>query len=349
MHTRLSIRLIWLALICGLLLSCTPRPPETESLSFQAFGTLVDVTLYPAGQYDLMLLESRLGAELDQMHTRWHAWEDSPLQVLNEALQRGEPAQAPEDLLTLIHRAQSLEQDSDGLFNAAIGELIAAWGFHQSEPAGPPPDPAFLETWRADPPRMAAITQLDDGRLQGQHPRLHLDFGGLAKGLALQRGQEILQELGVEHAILNAGGDLVTLGQPPHRAWRIGIRDPLPLGAGVLAGVPLGPQQALFSSGNYERGYTWNERWIHHVLDPRTGEPSSGVIAATVLHTDPLLADAAATTLMLAGAQDWPLYAERWNLTHALVVFEDGRVAITPALAEIIEWQREVDVEISKQ
>jgi FAD:protein FMN transferase len=273
------------------------------------------------------------------MHTSWHAWGPGSLGRTNQLLALGGEFSAPPSVLPLIALAQDLEEKTDGLFNPALGRLIAAWGFHQDEPAGPPPDAGTLQGLLADPPRMADIER-QGVRLRGHHPQLQLDFGGLAKGFALERSLDLLAGLGVEHAIVNAGGDLMTRGRPPGRPWRVGVRDPR--GAGVLASIELGSGEALFTSGDYERGYAWEGERIHHVIDPRSGRPSRGIAAVTVLHRDPALADAAATTLMIAGPEQWPVYARRLGVDQVLVVLPDGSVELTPEMAARVEFQREV-------
>ncbi|MGM0553259.1 MAG: FAD:protein FMN transferase [Pseudomonadota bacterium] len=324
-----------LLLLAAWLLSGCERAPETEQLTFHAFGTLVEVTLYPSGEYDLAGIEAQLQEELEVLHRSWHAWEPGSLGRTNQLLALQGEFSAPPSVLPLIERGREMEALSDGLFNPALGRLIAAWGFHQDEPAGPPPDPETLESLLDDPPDMRDIER-DGVRLRGTHPDLQLDFGGLAKGLAVARILELLDELGVEAAIFNAGGDLMTLGRPAPRPWRVGVRDPR---GGLLGGVELGPGEALFTSGDYERGYEWEGQRIHHVIDPRTGRPSQGVHAATVLHADPALADAASTTLMIAGPEAWPEYARRMGVDQALVVLDD-RIEATPAMAERL-WTRD--------
>ncbi|MBS0003490.1 MAG: FAD:protein FMN transferase [Thioalkalivibrio sp.] len=332
---------LWLLLTVLLLLSaCAREGPDTDRLAFQALGTLVDVTLYPAGAHDLPEIESALSEDLASMHASWHAWEPGPLGRTNQLLAQGREFRAPASVLPLIERARELERLTDGLFNPALGRLVAAWGFHQDEPSGPPPSEETLAAMLADPPRMADIER-DGMRLRGGHPGLQLDFGGFAKGVAVARSLGLLTELGVEHAIVNAGGDLMTLGQPTGRPWRIGLRDPR--GAGVLAAISLGPGEALFSSGDYERGYEWEGRRIHHVIDPRSGSPSRGIASATVLHGDPALADAAATTLMIAGPQQWPAYAGRLGIDHALLVLTDGSVELTPAMEDRVDFRQDLD------
>ena len=336
--THGTVRVSLAVLLFALLVACD-RQAETDRLTFQTFGTLVDITLYPAGKHDLAQIEAELSKHLEIMHASWHAWEPGSLERTNQLLATGGEFNAPPSVLPLIEYGQALELKTGGLFNPAMGRLIAAWGFHQDEAAGPPPDPEEVKALIDDPPRMADIER-NGVRLRGRHPELQLDFGGLAKGFAVARSLRLLADLGVEHAIVNAGGDLMTRGQPDMRPWRIGVRHPRR--AGVLASIELGSGEALFTSGDYERGYDWEGQRIHHVIDPRTGQPSRGLAAATVLHTDPVLADAAATTLMIAGPQDWPTHARRLGVDNALVVLSDGSVELTPGMADRVAFQGDV-------
>ncbi|WP_018871780.1 FAD:protein FMN transferase [Thioalkalivibrio sp. ALJ16] len=328
-ESRMLIRALTLLLAASLLTACGRDEPDTEQLSFYAFGTLVELTLHPPGAYDIEQIESAVQDELEVLHRSWHAWEPGSLGRTNELLALQGEFSAPPSVLPLIERGREMEDLSGGLFNPALGKLVAAWGFHQDEPAGPPPDAATLDALLDNPPGMGDIER-NGVRLRGTHPDLQLDFGGLAKGLAVERVLELLGELGVEAAIFNAGGDLMTLGRPQERAWRVRIRHPR---GGTLGSIELGAGEALFTSGDYERGYDWEGEYIHHVIDPRSGRPSQGVASATVLHHDPALADGAATTLMIAGPEAWPEYARRMGVEYALLVLDD-RIEATAGLAE---------------
>jgi thiamine biosynthesis lipoprotein len=331
LNVRNVLRVLGVLGILILLGGCA-REEGHDYLNFQAFGTLVEVTLHPASAYDLARIESVLQPELDTLHRAWHAWEPGSLHITNQLLALGQTFQPAPIVVPLILAAQELERCSSGLFNAAMGGLIAVWGFHQDDPTGPPPLPEQIAQWQALPPRMADL-HLENGRLRSEHPGVQLDFGGLAKGLAVQRGLERLADLGVQRAIFNAGGDLMTLGRPKTRPWRIAIQHPRQAG-GILASLELEGGEALFTSGDYERGYLWEGERIHHILDPRTGYPSQGLTSVTVLHPQPGWADAAATALMIAGPEAWPAVAARLGTRHVLVVRSDGGLEMTPGMAD---------------
>lgn len=112
----------------------------------------------------------------------------------------------------------------------------------------------------------------------------------------------------------------MALGDGDGRPWQVGLRDPF---GGVLGGVELAGGEALFSTGNYSkfRDSPSGARWSH-ILDPRTGQPARGAAAVVVLHTDPLLADAGATALFVAGPAGFERLARRMGLACAMMVTE---------------------------
>ena len=91
--------------------------------------------------------------------------------------------------------------------------------------------------------------------------------------------------------------------------------------------------ESVFTSGDYERGFDYQGRHYHHVLDPRTGYPAEGARSVTVIHPDAATADAAATALLVAGADEWLKVARDLQLRWVMRVDDEGTVHLTPAMA----------------
>lgn len=313
--------------------------PATREYSFYAFGTLVELTV--AGTDAAAAEEARalVAARLDDWHREWHAWEPGPLTRLNRALAEGRRAPVPEPLRDLIQRGRALSGASGGLFNPAIGRLVGLWGFHaDTVPAGPPPPEAEILALAALRPDMGDL-ELEGGSARSNNAALQLDFGAFAKGMALRRLSAELADRGIRDFLLNAGGDLVAAGRPGDRAWRVGIRQPR--GTGVLAAIEPRDGESVFTSGDYERYFTWEGTRYHHIIDPRTGYPARGVRSVTVVHEDAALADAAATALFVAGPRDWAVVARRMGVDRVMLVDAEGTVHLTPAMDDRIDMQAE--------
>ena len=306
-----------LALCCAALClaACAQQDTETRH-RFMAMGTLVEVAVYGVPPAEAEAAAQEVEALFHELHRAWQPQGDGALGQLNRAL-AADPAtpalSTDTDLGQLLAEAERLATLTDGLFDPAIGALVQLWGFSSAEngPTAPPP-PAAIAAWLAERP-------------------LQFDLGGFAKGVAVDRGIELLRARGIENAIVNAGGDLRAIGRKGNRPWRIGIRAPRDA-AGVMAALETDGDEAVFTSGDYERFFDYQGRHYHHILDPRTGYPAEGLVSVTVLSTDAGMADAAATALMVAGPEAWPEVAAKLGLEAVMVVRADGAIELTPAM-----------------
>jgi FAD:protein FMN transferase len=305
---------------------------------FTAMGTFVDVTIWgaPASEADAATRE--VEAMFHTLHHEWHPWGEGKLGQLNEALAAGEPAAPGPDLAMLFAEAAAVTRASNGLFNPAIGALVRLWGFASDEqlPDAPPP-PEEIAAQLEGLPRFDEMLGAD-GRVSGP-PGTQIDLNAFLKGVAVDRAVALLRARNIEHAIVNAGGDLRAIGRRGDRPWRIGIR--APRDAVVLAALEIEHDDAVFTSGDYERFFEHQGRRYHHILDPRTGYPTAGLASVSVVHRDAGLADAAATALMVAGPEGWPEMAATLGIEMVMVVHADGAIELTEAMRPRIRFPEE--------
>jgi len=335
---------ISLAFILVFLAACD-RKPVAYHEQLLVFGTVVDVKLWGVEEAQGRKAATRLAEDFDYMHNAWHAWHPGPLGRVNQLLASGEPFTAPPSILPLIRRSTELSRRSGGLFNPAIGKLIALWGFASDDPPkGPPPDAEAIRAILDQKPDMTDI-RLKGVRMQSGNPALKLDFGAFAKGYAVDRAIEVLRELGINNAVVNAGGDLRAIGRHGDRPWRVGIRHPRE--AGILASVEVEGDESVFTSGDYERYFDWQGKRYDHIIDPRSGYPAQGLSSVTVFARQADLADAAATALFVAGPdeKDWLPVARAMGVTGVMLVDDDGRVQLTPGIRERIYFEPSGDNE----
>lgn len=334
---RQHLRPLALVLALALLGACSREPPVYED-RLLVFGTLVEITLYGADAEQGAAAARALKQQLEAQHREWHPWQPGPLAELNAALADGQAAATTPEIAEMTRRSQALSIATEGLFNPAIGNLIELWGFHRADQAMPAaaPAPEAVAAVLARAPRMEDLT-VQGSTVASRNPAVRLDFGAFAKGYAVEKAIETLRALGVDSAIVNAGGDLKAIGRRGERPWRIGIRHPR--GAGVLAGLEVADGESVFTSGDYERFFELDGRRYHHVLDPRSGQPAPGIASVTVVHPDAAVADAAATAVMVAGPQAWPAVARALKLRWVMVIESDGAAQLTPAMAERIQFE----------
>ena len=169
-----------------------------------------------------------------------------------------------------------------------------------------------------------------------RNPAVSLNFGAFAKGYAIALQIEGLKKLGIDNAVINAGGDLSVIGKHGERPWNIGIRHPRL--DQILASIEVKDGESVFTSGDYERSYRYQGRRYHHILDPDTGYPTKDAQSVTVLHNDAGLADAAATAIFVAGSEHWQTTAKNMGTRLVLLVDANGDIHLTAAMQARIKF-----------
>ena len=300
----------------------------TSEATYGVFGTTVNVKVRHAENHPPNAALAELDYLFQTLHRDWHPWEPGALTRLNEGLATGDWVEVPPDLDDLLKRSQQLEMASGGRFNPAIGQLVALWGFHTSTYpiTSPPPAEHAIDAWVAERPSSLDIVYSDTAptRVRSDNAALGLDFSAVAKGAAADAACEVLLAAGFGDALVNLGGDVLVCG-PTARPWRVAIRRPQwegSEGSGVLEVLEVDRKLAVFTSGQYHRYGVWNGERYAHVLDPNTGRPVDHLVQATAIDPDPVLADAAATALVVAGLEDadrvgQQLGLERWRVVNA--------------------------------
>ena len=328
MYRATTSRLIWLLLTVFIVAGCERQQHLVEQQLLE-FGTIIEITMITGDLTQAERLLTEIEQRLRIQRKQWHAWEDSDLTRFNRTLHQGARAEVPASLAHLIRLSRHYYDVTGGLFNPALGKLVAAHGFHGSEP-----DMNTIAEIKRDIPGMQDLS-VEANTAVSSNPYLQIDLGGIAKGYAVGLLGDYLDKNGIDHYIINAGGDMVTAGNRFGRPWRIGIQNPF--APGVVASIEIEGKHSLFTSGNYHRKYWRGEDLAHHIIDPLSGEASSGQSSATVLTTDPVLADVAATALMIDGLQGYHDLAFSLQIQDYLVISEQREIIISRSLAEKIE------------
>ncbi|MFA5940232.1 MAG: FAD:protein FMN transferase [Sinimarinibacterium sp.] len=346
-HLRLFLRRLVFGLALAALftwLALRPQPgndPRLVEREFLAMGTIVSVSLYLEPEQDRTVAETslhELEVFLHEYEQRWSAWGDGALGRINLALARGEAAAIPAELRPLFARAAQLSTASDGRFDVRLGRLVELWGFHDETKFRSEPPPA-ADIGAAVAALQSAPVLNTEATTYGPAAGIWFDFGAIAKGDATDLAIERLRAAGYGHAIVNAGGNLRAAGRRGERPWRIGVRHPRPDAQHrVLATLDIDGDEAVITSGDYERYFEFEGRRYHHLLDPHSGYPAAGLQAVTVVAASGAQADAASTALFVAGPQTWRETARRLGVDQAFVVDADGRIEVTATLAQRIHF-----------
>ncbi len=343
------LRFFLLLPVFCLLVSCGKEPLYQEQ--GYVFGTLVEVSIYGETEPRAKQASAEVMHEFQRLHDMLHAWKPSELSGLNAAIARGDSLVVSVELAALLKDAMDFSVLSQGIFNPAIGGLVQLWGFHADEFKPVLPDEKLITQWVALNPQMSDLVfqsaSASGVRVGSRNRAVQLDLGGYAKGYALDRAVEILRKRGIHHALINIGGNIISMGQHGDSPWRVGIQDPRKSGA--LAVLALHDGEAIGTSGDYQRYFMLGEKRYCHLIDPKSGYPMQGIQAVTILTRGPhagVLSDAASKPLFIGGFSRWRMMAERTGIKDAMLVDAAGEIHLTRSLQKQIEF---TDKKIKRQ
>ncbi|KAA0010705.1 FAD:protein FMN transferase [Billgrantia pellis] len=325
------LRLAVIAIMClGLLVGCSESERPLDSpvrLEGDIFGSFYQVTMAdPLTQGRAQELEAGLLEVLEQVDVAMSVYrDDSELMAFNQA-PIGEWQPLSNELIEVLAISQAVAEASDGAFDITVGGLVNLWSFgSEARPREVPDDETLRQRLAQAGPDSIEI---DVDELQARRLRdVFVNLGGVAKGHATDRVAAYLDAQGIEHYLVNLGGDLIVRGyrDSEEQPWRIGIEAPLDDRQEAIHVVPL-HDISVATSGDYRNYFEEGGKRYSHTIDPRTGRPIEHRVASvTVVHPSNAWADAWATAMMVLGEEEGLALAREENLRVLLLVREgDG-------------------------
>ena len=322
------------------LVACTPKEPLYNTQSY-VFGTLVDITIYGETEAKSQAVSNAIISNFQQLHNRLHAWRPSELKSLNTAFAQGKsPIDIHADIASMIADATALSVQSKGAFNPSIGGLIETWGFHHDAFKPVPIDKDKINSLLHANPQMTDIVLNSGGQAFSKNQKVQLDFGGYAKGYALDAALVYLRKQDIKNALINIGGNIIALGKHGDKAWRVGIQHPRKPNA--IAALDLEDGWAIGTSGDYQRYFELDGKRYCHIIDPSTGYPVEGVQAVTVLIPPHVyagvLSDVASKPIFIAKSPLRIKAAHAMHVENFLVIESQKKIYISPSMGKRLTW-----------
>jgi len=250
---------------------------------------------------------------------------ESPIYAFNH---QGIPISDPE-IVAMVRLALQIAKDTGGAFDITIAPLIELWGFYGDSPRLPEKDAIKGCLSRVGYQHLA----INDGTLQKNQAEVRIDLGGIAKGYSVLQAVEVLKREGVSSALINAGGDVYALGKKGRGMWKVGLRSPR--GDDIL-GYLEAEDLAVMGSGDYERFFVEDGKRYHHIFDPKTGYPAQGLRATTLIHPDPMVADAWNTAIFVLGPEDGLKWVEKISAMETVMVTTAGDIIYSNGLKDAL-------------
>lgn len=245
-----------------------------------------------------------------------------------------------DETAALLETALSLSEVTGGAYDCTIAPAANAWGWYGDSPAVP--DQELLE---------AALLKvgfqsisIEDGVVSFEKAGMGIDLGGIGKGYAAGKLYSLLTGMGIRSGILSLGGNVRAIGSKPNgQPWIVGIADPEHPSS--YLGTVAVSDCAVVTSGDYQRFFTENEAFYHHILDPKTGFPAdNGLRSVTIICRDDTMADGLSTALFVMGLEDAITFWRSGTVDFEAVFVADDQIYLTEGLNDIFQCTREYEV-----
>ena len=287
----------------------TNNTPVT--LSVYAMATRFELALYGDNHSRLRSIGEEALGEIERLDVQLSFYRsESEIRWINSHA-FAEPMKVEPRLFRLLQRCADFTEQTDGAFDITIAPLMRTWGFVSD--TGRVPTQAELEAAQAAVGMKHVHLDKEQYTIQFDCRGVLLDLGAVGKGYAVEQAVNILKENGVTSALLHGGTSTIyAIGNPPDQtAWRVAIRNPAdeskPLDVVELQ------NSSLSVSAVHGKSFTDGSRIFGHIIDPRTGLPTGGVLPAAVIGPCPTECDALSTALLVLGEPGLSLIAERFS------------------------------------
>lgn len=337
-----------LLLVGGLLTGCAKFfPAEKQELSARpasdtreifAMDTVMAVTAYGDRAEEAVKAAEEEINRLDALFSVGNG--DSDIARLNA----DKSAMISKETCELISRSKELYNSTDGALNIAVYPLMEAWGFTSGEYRIPEEDELAALLSCMDVNEIALDSNTGEVKLPQQ---MGIDLGAVAKGYTSSRLMDIFISYDITSAIVSLGGNVQILGAKPDGSkWRVAIENPFSEDGQEYAGILEIQDQAVITSGAYERYFEQDGKSYHHILDPATGYPAeNGLASVTIVSDDGTLADALSTALFVMGKDRavayWQEHADRFEV---ILIENSGKMTISEGLEGCFSSEKEFAV-----
>ncbi|MBU2870795.1 FAD:protein FMN transferase [Colwellia sp. E2M01] len=267
-------------------------------------------------------------AEMDRLDKSMSPYiSTSELSLLNRQASNGAIITSAE-LFSLLKTAQRISELSDGAFDISYASIGYQYDYRQKI------KPAQVAINNALPAINYRGIILDEAErsVKFANDAIKIDLGGIAKGYAIQRCIDILKASNIEFALMSAGGDTVLLGDRKGRPWLVGIKHPRAEDRNAVH-IPLS-DEAISTSGDYERYFIEDGTRYHHIINPKTGDSAREVVSVSIIGKDPTIVDALSTTVFVKGLVDGMTFIDSLPEYEAIIIDNNQKLHFSKGLKQ---------------
>lgn len=305
-----------LFLIITLLSGCSSYSSQPASRTDTVFDTVVTIQIYDKNSEDVLDECIQMCHYYEKLFSR--TLEGSEIYELNHA--GGKAVQVSDETIEIIRLALEYCELSEGKFDITLGELSDLWNFKEN--TGTLPDVAAIN---------AAVRnsgydkiRISENTVQLANANIQIDLGGIAKGYVADKLKEYLEDEGIDHALINLGGNVLAVGgKPGNTAYNIGIQKPFDETGAAITAVKV-TDESVVSSGVYQRYFKVDDKIYHHIINPSTGYPyTNSLYGVTIVCDSSAQADALSTICFALGVNGGMRLINDMDGVEALFITND--------------------------
>ena len=292
-----------LILFFSMLTGCSEQ--AIQKLEGSTQGTTYHISYWSALPVAGKDIEATIKNELDTIDKTLSNYRpDSIIETFNST-ENIDSQEVGNEIVSLVRVARIVHNASQGCYDLSIKPLFELWGF-RGDKLTIPNDSTILKTLTQI--GMEKLEVVDKTHLRKKQANLKVDLSSIAQGYSVGKISWVLEQKGIKNYLVEIGGELKTRGhKPDSQPWRIAVERPLP-GEQVMQKIITMPREApiaVMTSGTYRHYFDGQGQRYSHILDARTGRPvSHDLVSVTVIHEDPVIADAWSTALLCLGQKD---------------------------------------------
>lgn len=334
----LAIVTVSLQLFC--FSSCESKPLKTKYNAnyFDYFDTVTVITGYTETkeEFDSICLEiEALLKEYHQLFTIYNRYEGLNNLVTVNDVKNGEHSVVKVDkkIIDMLLFAKEMYNETNGTVNIAMGSVLKIWHICRNDGIDEPwnaelPDTEKLKEASKHTDINNLIIDEENNTVFISDPKMLLDVGAIAKGYAVEKVAQYLEENGITSFIINVGGNVRTVGlNGENEPFKVGIENPDTENEEkpYIEYLKL-ESKAVVTSGCYQRFYTVNGVNYHHIIDPETLMPGENFMSVSVIADDSGLGDALSTALFLMDIDEGKALVKSIDGVEAMWVLPDGEI-----------------------
>ena len=263
-------------------------------------GSDFEITVVAENQIEANQYFNTASSEISRIEKIISSWDPNSETSLINKNSGIQPIKVSQELFQLIERAIQISRLTDGAFDISYASMDKIWRFDGSMTEMP--DEKEIQKSISKVGYQNIILNSEKQTVFLKLKGMKIGFGGIGKGYAADKAKSLLISKGVISGIINASGDMNTWGKQPNgEDWKVAITNPMDKNK-AFALLPIS-NNAVVTSGNYEKFVIFNKKRYTHIIDPRTGYPASGIISVSVFSKSAELADALATSIFVMGTE----------------------------------------------